>query len=448
LRNAPAKPGRALADALTYEEAVGRVLALRGGERAGMRPGLERIEGLLGALGHPEGRYTLVQVGGTNGKGSIAAMLATILKAAGRRVGLYTSPHLCSFRERIRVNGEPIPPDAVVDGVDALGTLIARFDATMFEAATALALDHFAREAVDVAVLEVGLGGRLDATTVGRPAATVLGQIDLDHREYLGDTLAAIAGEKAAIIRSGVALSAAQAPEATDVIVRRAAEAGIPLLLEGRDLHVIVEAKSLSGQRISCTGPDFRMSGVELPLLGAFQPGNALLAIAAARVLGVGEPAIRTGVARARWPGRFEIVRRDPLLVLDGAHNPAGARALARSLRELFGEAPLTLVLGLSHDKDAAGILAALAPLATRLVLTRASNDRAADPHALVAALPTGAPPAEIAESAAQALRVAMQIPHTPIVCVAGSLYLLGDVLMLLAGEPDKPCSIEKSADI
>jgi dihydrofolate synthase/folylpolyglutamate synthase len=433
---------------MTYAEAVGRVLALRGGEHAGMRPGLERIEGLLGALGHPEERYTLVQIGGTNGKGSIAAMLAAILKAAGRRVGLYTSPHLCSFRERIRVNAEPIAPDAVVDGVDALGTLIARFDATMFEAATALALDHFAREAVDVAVLEVGLGGRLDATTVGHPAATVLGRIDLDHQAYLGDTLAALAGEKAAIIRSGIALSAAQAPEATDVIVRRAAEVGVPLLLEGRDLGVTVEAQSLSGQRISCTGPDFRMSGVELPLLGVFQPGNALLAIATARVLGVGEAAIRAGLARARWPGRFEIVGRDPFVVLDGAHNPAGARVLARSLRELFGGEPITLVLGLSEDKDAAGFLGALVPQATRVVLTRASNPRAADPRALVAALPPSSASVEVAESPAEALGIAMRGRETPIVCVAGSLYFLGEVLTLLAGEPDKPCSIEKSADI
>src|SRR3989475_12246146 len=157
---------------VTYAEAVARLLALRGGEHAGMRPGLERIEGLLAALGHPERRYRLVQVGGTNGKGSVAAMLAAILKAAGHRVGLYTSPHLVSFRERIRVNGEAISEDDVVDGVEALGTLVARLDATMFETATALALDHFAREAVDVAVLEVGLGGRPDATTGGVPALT------------------------------------------------------------------------------------------------------------------------------------------------------------------------------------------------------------------------------------------------------------------------------------
>ncbi|HXG16219.1 MAG TPA: Mur ligase family protein, partial [Calidithermus sp.] len=219
---------------MTYAEAVARLLALRGGELAGMRPGLERIEGLLAALGHPERAYTLVQVGGTNGKGSVAALLAGMLKAAGRRVGLYTSPHLVSFRERIRVDGEAIPEDAVADGVEALGTLIARLDATMFEATTALALDHFAREGVEVAVLEVGLGGRLDATTVGAPAVTVLTPIALDHEAVLGSTLAAIAAEKAAILRSGVAVSAAQAPEVEAVVRARAAAAGVPVLFAGR----------------------------------------------------------------------------------------------------------------------------------------------------------------------------------------------------------------------
>src|SRR5712691_11382679 len=251
---------------VTYAEAVARLLALRGGEHAGMRPGLERIEGLLAALGHPERRYRLVQVGGTNGKGSVAAMLAAILKAAGHRVGLYTSPHLVSFRERIRVNGEAISEDGVVDGVEALGTLVARLDATMFETATALALDHFAREAVDVAVLEVGLGGRLDATTVGTPEVAVIARVDLDHQAVLGATLEAIAAEKAAIIRGGVAVSAAQAPEAEGVIVARAAAVRVPLLLEGRDLSVSVERRGPEGQRLACAGPGWSLAGLALAM--------------------------------------------------------------------------------------------------------------------------------------------------------------------------------------
>jgi dihydrofolate synthase/folylpolyglutamate synthase len=427
---------------MTYAEAVARLTALRGGEHAGMRPGLERIEGLLDALGHPEHRYTLVQVGGTNGKGSVASMLAAVLKAAGRRVGLYTSPHLVSFRERIRVNGEAIPEDAVVDGVDALGTLVARFDATVFEATTALALDHFAREGVEVAVLEVGLGGRLDATTVGTPAVTVLSRIDRDHEAYLGRTLAAIAAEKAAIIRSGVAVSAAQAPEALRVVAERAAGVGVPLLVESRDLAVSVEARSLEGQRISCRGPGWTLPGLRLGLLGTFQPSNALLAVAAARELGVPDPPIRAGLARARWPGRFQVVGGSPVLVLDGAHNPAAAEALAASLRAYFERTPLTLIFGVSRDKDGAAMLRTLAPVVRRLILTRAAHPRAAAPEALQALMPPGGPAVETASSVADALARAAGGSATPVVCVAGSLFLIGEVLARVTGS-DQPCGIE-----
>jgi dihydrofolate synthase/folylpolyglutamate synthase len=430
---------------MTYAEAVARLLGLRRGEITGMQPGLERIEALLDALGHPESRFTLAQVGGTNGKGSTAAMLAAMLKAGGRRVGLYTSPHLVSFRERIRVDGAPISEDAVADGVDALGTLIARADATMFESATALALDHFAHEGVEVAVLEVGLGGRGDATTIGRPAVTVLTHIDMDHEAWLGSTIEAIADAKAAIIRSGTAVASAQRPEVHAIIERRAAAVGVPLRVEGRDLHVTVRSSGLDGQRIDCAGPDFRLDDLALPLLGAYQPSNALVAVAAARVLGVSDTAIRTGLARVRWPGRMQIVRRDPWLILDGAHNPDGARALAASLRALFGDVRVTFVVGVYADKDARGILDALLPLAGRLIFTRVEGERSADPVAL-AALVSGTTPTTVTRSVAEALSVAAEPPATPIVCVAGSLALVGEALRELSGT-DKPCPIEKGAD-
>lgn len=413
-----------------------------------MRPGLERIETLLEALGHPEQRYRLVQVGGTNGKGSVAAMLAAMLRSAGHRVGLYTSPHLVSFRERIRVDGEPIAEDAVVDGVEALGTLVARLDATMFETTTALGLDHFAREAVDVAVLEVGLGGRLDATTVGTPEAVVIARIDLDHQAVLGATLAEIAAEKAAIIRGGVAVCAAQAPEAERVLVERAAAVRVPLLLEGRELSVAVERRGPEGQRLTCAGPGWRLTGLELGMLGTFQPSNALLAVTAARELGVRETAIRDGLARAWWPGRFQILRRDNggLLVLDGAHNPAGARALAASLRETFGDRRVTFVVGILRDKDAAGIVGALAPIADRFVFVASSSPRATAVETLRALVPASAGRVEVAGTPAEALALAARIATTPIVCVAGSLSLIGDVLHHVAGS-DQPCSLEKGAD-
>ena len=290
---------------MTYREAVARITGLRGGEMAGMRPGLDRIEALLAAIGNPERSMTLAQVAGTNGKGSVSAMLAAMVQATSRRVGLYSSPHLVDLRERIQVGGRPIPEADLADGVDALGTLIARLDATMFEALTALALDHFAREGVEVAVLEVGLGGRLDSTTVGRPAVEVITSIDYDHQAYLGSTLEAIAGEKAAIIRSGVAISARQEPAAEAVVARRAAEAGIPLLVEGRDLRVRVRRASMDGQWLDLEGPGWRIDDVRCALLGVFQPGNALLAAAAARALGADDSAIRRGLEATSWPGRF-----------------------------------------------------------------------------------------------------------------------------------------------
>ena len=413
---------------MTYGEAVARILALRGGERAGMRPGLERIEAVLDAIGRPEQAFTIAQVGGTNGKGSISAMLAAMLQAAGRRVGLYTSPHLAHYRERIRVDGRSISESDFVDGVDALGTLITRLDLTVFEAGTALALDHFCRARVDVAVLEVGLGGRLDATTVGKPRVVVLGPIDYDHQHELGDTLALIATEKAAIIRSGVAFSARQDPAAEAVITRRAAETGVPLSLEGRDLRVTPIGFTLEAQRLHLEGPDWRIPDVACGLLGVYQPGNALLAAAAARELGAAEGAIRAGLRGVRWPGRFQIFRRDPLVVLDGAHNPAGARALAASLRAYFPGRPVTFVIGVLADKDAGGILAALRPLAARVILTASANPRAAAPEALRALLPAGAR-VDTARSPQDALAMAIAEDPHGIVCVAGSLSLIGDVL-------------------
>jgi dihydrofolate synthase / folylpolyglutamate synthase len=431
---------------MTYGEAVARLLALRGGEYAGMRPGLERIEALLDALGRPERGYTLAQVGGTNGKGSISSMLAAMLKADGRRVGLFTSPHLVSFRERIRVDGEPIPEDAVVDGVEALGTLVARVDATVFEATTALGLDHFAREGVEIAVLEVGLGGRVDSTTVGRPAVAVLGPIDFDHREFLGNTLTEIATEKAAIFRSGIALSAAQPPEAAAVVVAQAARAGVPLLMQGRELRVAVRARSLAGQRIDCAGPGWRLDDLQTGLLGAYQADNALMAVTAARALGVGEPAIRAGLTRARWPGRFEVRRRAAgYLVLDGAHNPAGARALAASLEAYFAATPMTLIFGVLRDKDAAGILQALVPRARRVILTASASPRAAAPTDLCALVPASCPTV-VAPSIGEALALAEATPVDRLVCVAGSLALVGAALAHLDG-PDKPCPVENAAD-
>ncbi|MBI2553684.1 MAG: bifunctional folylpolyglutamate synthase/dihydrofolate synthase [Candidatus Rokubacteria bacterium] len=437
---------------MTYTEAVGKLLSLRGGEQAGMRPGLERIHALLDALGHPERRLGIVQVGGTNGKGSIAVMAASILKAAGRRVALYTSPHLRSFRERIRVDGQAISQEAVIEGVERLWHLVERVEPTVFEAVTALALAYFARQKVELTVLEVGMGGRLDATTVGRPLVSVISHVDYDHQAFLGWSLEEIAREKAAIIRSGMALAASQAAIVTDILCRRAAEVGIPLWLEGRDLSVRLRSRDLSGQRLDLSGPGWTLDDVFVPLGGSFQPQNALLAVAAVKALAhagvrVPDEAIRQGLERVRWPGRFEIVGRDPWLVLDGAHNPAGAQALAVSLRDTFGDQPKTLIVGISADKDKAGILKALAPAAARLILTASTNPRATPPEELRALLPPTDVPVDVAPSVREALALALAPPATPIVCVTGSLFTVADALAIQRGGGDIPCEIERGSD-
>jgi len=434
---------------MTYAEALSSLLSL---QRFGIQPGLERIHALLDRLDHPERKFRIVHVGGTNGKGSVAVMVAAVLQAAGLRVGLYTSPHLCSFRERIRVDARAISPVAVARGFERLLPALELVAPTFFEASTALALAHFADSAVEVAVLEVGMGGRWDATTVGTPEVSVLTRIDYDHQAYLGWSLREIAGEKAAIIRSGLAVAAAQTRDVKEILVAQAQTARVPLLVEGDELGVSATRNDLAGQRLALRGPGWMMTDLFLPLLGSFQSQNALLALAAVKAIGsagitIGDAAIREGFSRVRWPGRFQLVGRNPLVILDGAHNPAGAHALASSLNYYFGSAPLTLILGISSDKDKAGILKCLAPLAHRLILTAACNPRAAPSQELQALLPPMEGRVELASSPAEALRLALDVPTSTTVCVAGSLFLVADVLTEMRGAGDIPCEILEGRD-
>jgi dihydrofolate synthase/folylpolyglutamate synthase len=434
---------------MTYAEALSGLLSL---QRFGIQPGLERIHALLDRLDHPERKFRIVHVGGTNGKGSVAVMVAAVLQASGLRVGLYTSPHLCSFRERIRVDARAISHEAVARGFERLLPDLERIAPTFFEASTALALAHFADRAVEVAVLEVGMGGRWDATTVGIPLVSVLTRIDYDHQAYLGWSLREIAGEKAAIIRSGQAVAAAQARDVTEILVAQAARARVPLIMEGEKLSASTTRNDLGGQRLTLQGPDWTLTDLFLPLLGNFQSQNALLAVAAVKAVGsagitLSDGAIREGLSRVRWPGRFQLAGRNPLVILDGAHNPAGAQALASSLGYYFGSAPLTLILGISSDKDKAGILKCLAPPAHRLILTAASNPRATPPRELQALLPPMEGRVELAATAAEALNLALGAPATPTVCVAGSLFLVADVLTEMRGGGDIPCEILERHD-
>lgn len=432
-----------MSDEPARSPAVERLLALSPFERSGMRPGLERIEALLDALGRPEAGLRILHVGGTNGKGSVSALAEAILRAAGYRTGLYTSPHLLDARERIRIAGAPITPSALARHAEALAPHLRAGAASFFEAITALALAAFRAAGVEIAVLEVGLGGRWDATNVGRPLATVITRIDYDHQELLGHGLAEIAAEKAGIIRAGVTLSAAQAPEAMAVLEARSRAVGVPLLVEGRDLRVDVVRSDVRGHRLHLAGPGWRITDLELALAGLYQPENALLAVGAVEALALGIPddAIRAGCRTVRWPGRFQVIppaAGRPTIVLDGAHNPGGATALAASLAHLFRGARLTLVVGISADKDRAGILKALAPLAAHVILTAASHPRATPPAELAAALPPLDAQVTVAPDVPAALRRALGEPGAPapdVVCVAGSLFLVADTLRWLQAE-------------
>lgn len=420
---------------------LARLLGLARWERAGMRLGLERIEALLAALGRPETALRIVHVGGTNGKGSVAALTAAILRAAGLRTGLYTSPHLLDVAERVRVDGVPVSREALARQAARLESALEAGAATFFEAMTAVALATFRDAGVDAAVLEVGLGGRWDATNVGVPVTSVITRIDYDHQEFLGRRLEDIAGEKAGIIRGGVALSAAQAPEAMAVVEARCRAVSVPLLVEGRELSVRTLASDLAGHRVRFRGPGWAYDDVRLNLPGLFQPGNAVLAVGAVRAFAeatgqlVPEAAVRAGCEAVRWPGRFQIVPEGagrPTLVLDGAHNPGGAAALAASLRHHFPGRRLALVLGISADKDRAGILKALAPLAARLFLAPADHPRATPPAELLAQLPPVDAEVRLAGSSEEALEAALAAPGIDVVCVAGSLFLVADALRWL----------------
>ncbi|MEW6045907.1 MAG: folylpolyglutamate synthase/dihydrofolate synthase family protein [Bacillota bacterium] len=431
--------------------------------RFGMRLGLERMEAILERLGHPERRFGVVHVAGTNGKGSTAAMVAAAAGEAGVRTGLYTSPHLVRFNERIVVDKAPVTDEVLADAYRAVRAAVEEMAVgeapTQFEFATAMAFWAFARARVELAVVEVGLGGRLDATNVVRPEVCVITPLGLDHTEVLGDTLAAIAGEKAGIIKPGAdVVTPVQPDEAAAVIRSRAASVGAalfevvgPPLSEGPAMDVPLPAGSESVYRFTPRRADVRgglldlvtpegerIADLEVGLLGLHQLQNAAVAAAAlhrlrARGWPITEQGLRTGLRQVVWPGRLQVVGRRPWVVIDGAHNPAAAGMLADSFRTLFGGLPRVLVVGMLKEKDVQGVLRALVAPGATVIATRARSSRTepASPEELAAvALALGAGRAEAVVPAADALRRALELA-TPddTVAVAGSLYLAGELL-------------------
>ena len=425
---------------LNYKEALSWLYSL---QRFGIKLGLENIRRLLDEFcsGVRRGErpalaaasaftFKVIHVAGTNGKGSVCAMIGSICRAQGYRTGLFTSPHLVTFRERIRVNGQMVSEDAVADSLNTIRNLVGDWDPhpTFFEVTTALALKCFSEAKLDLVVLETGIGGRLDATNAIQSDVSVITAIDLDHQEWLGNTLAEIASEKAGIIKPGVpVVCAAQELEAEKVIRARAAECEAPVQFVNETYH---------------RSP--------VVLRGEYQKQNAAVAIAAVQAakMQLVEKAIVRGLVSIDWPARFQMW--DKRTVIDGAHNPAAVHVLAETWREIFGKQKATLILAVLSDKDLRGICEALAPIVDSVLLPKICSERAAPPEQLAEILASirpfcragawpasnrrGCPTISIAKSVGEALDRARSKPNP--ILITGSLHFAGEVLAHLRGEP------------
>jgi dihydrofolate synthase/folylpolyglutamate synthase len=417
---------------MSYPDSVRYLYALGNELKAGAKFGLERMQALLAGLDHPERQQRFVHVAGTNGKGSTCAMIASALRQSGLHTGLYISPHLVDPTERIQIDGRPISPDSFADAFQAVHRVAERLidegkiDAhpSYFETVTAMAFLVF-RDRAEITVLEVGLGGRLDATNVVLPELCVITPVHYDHESFLGNTLPLIASEKAGILKQQVPLILGhQEPSAESVILARASELGCHVR-RVEDVVVSDIAADAYGSRFTIGGEEYRC-----PLPGRHQIDNAVTAILACRELGLAAGDIQDGIAQTRWPGRLEFVRRHPDFVLDGAHNPSGAGVLAKYIREFCHDRPVWLVYGTMRDKAVEEVTTLLFPLADRLILTAPNFPRALRPAALLH--DTDHPNAIVALTVADAIDIASQAPPEAIVFFSGSLFLVGEARGLL----------------
>jgi len=416
---------------MTYPDAIQFLYRLRW---FGAKFGLENTFKLAELAGNPQQRLRFIHVAGTNGKGSTCAMLESIYRAAGLRVGLFTSPHLVAFGERIQVNRQNISESETVRLVTEMQALLRRgwsptaqeAHPTFFEVVTVMALRYFEAQNCDLVIWETGLGGRLDATNIVTPMASIITNIQYDHQKWLGETLASIAAEKAGIIKPGVPIvTGADAPEALQVITETAAAGKAPLT------------------KVNVEAIEPPLDTLELPLLGDHQRQNAAVALAAVRVLAnhlpVAENTARDGLARIYWPGRLQIVTlpTGQKLLLDGAHNVGGAEALAQALKQYFpGEKP-ALVLGILRDKDWAAMCELLAPLARHILLVPVHSERTAEPHGLAEVCRRANPGALVREYSSLSVALADTCQDT-FITIAGSLYLIGEAMETLGLAPGK----------
>jgi dihydrofolate synthase/folylpolyglutamate synthase len=415
-----------------YQEQVTHLFRL---QKYGIKFGLSKTLNLLKAFGDPHIGQTYVHIAGTNGKGSVAAFVARILKEAGFRVGLYSSPHLVRFTERFRVSDREIGQEKATALIRELREAFSEKEPpTFFEATTAMALIHFAREHADISVIEVGMGGRLDATNVIRPLVSVITNISMEHQFFLGSRLLDIAKEKGGIIKEGIdVLTAASQPPVLDLFRKICREKDAPFWRVGKD---VLYRTTNSG--FHYYGLNRRLKGLNLGLIGLFQARNAALAVAAIERLeqkgfAVSPEDIRKGLSSTLWPGRMHLFGKAPGILLDGAHNPAAIRVLARSIRAGFQYRKMILVIGIMQDKDIGQLLRVIVPLASYVIYTRPAYYRAAEPEILMREAASLEIPGEVSWTVGAALDRAREMAHTEdLILVCGSLFTVGEALIYL----------------
>lgn len=399
---------------------------------------LERMEQLHRSLGSPTEDYPVIHVAGTKGKGSVCILCASALQQAGYKVGLYTSPHLDDYAERIQINGAFIPHEDLVKMVELVKPDVAIIpELTTFEITTALAFKYFSEQKVDISVIEVGLGGRLDATNVVKPIVSVITSISYDHTHLLGNTLSAIAGEKAGIIKPEVPIvSSPQQEEAQRVIDEVARRMNAPITHVGRDILYKEESHSIESQELtvwSAANDHFTPLTLSIPLLGSHQVSNAATAYAALKIFSkrcmhVDDQDIQQGFSKAFWPGRFEIIQRTPPVILDCAHNRDSALKLCQTVSEYFPGKSIVLIFGASEDKDIPGMFAELMPMVRKLIAVKSFHPRAIDPNKLVEMAKSYGHDVEICENIPHALEQALQmVGEDGLVLITGSIFVVAE---------------------
>ena len=424
---------------MNYQESIEYLESL---SRFGIRLGLERMQELVIRLGHPERKYPTIHITGTNGKGSTTACLAAILQEAGFRTAMYTSPHLERYTERMRIDGLEVEEAVFARAIEQTAAAARAMEKdglehpTQFEVLTAAAFVMFAAMQVDYAVIEVGLGGSLDSTNVIDSRVAVITNVTLEHEDRCGSTVPEIAEHKAGIIKKKAQVLTAAEGEALEVIQRRAVECGASVQVLGRDWQAQIQSMSLAGIAWMLQQPDGSRWPLKTRLLGEHQAYNASLAVMAALMLGetaVNQEVVDRALAKAYWPGRFEVLRIQPPLVVDGAHNPAGAAVLRRTLDQVFPGSAVLFLLGILKDKDIEGITSILVRKQDRVIAVRPLSERAAEAGDLASHFPPQQVEAvpDWEEGVNRLLQFAGQEPQK-VACVAGSLYLLGAVRPLL----------------